>query len=190
MLIPDKHYVVKDFSFYLKVRTVDAKARQDWLAKRENKGNEGTLRQAPGGSRSTFSSTTHPPSKKKSVTRHAEKALDLLPSSLSHSSPSEEVGPPHDSTGLPSLEGHSDQEPKPMVPCINLEPKEEEEAQMAPNLRVGFKKRQRKRLSKHFWLLLRLSRRVAWRPLLTNRFRSSLWCKCSFFMLLGPTKSW
>lgn len=150
MLVPDKHYVVKDLSFYLKVQTVDAKARQDWLAKRENKGNEGTLRQAPGGSHSTSSSTTHPPSKKKSVTRLAKKALDLLPSSSSHSSPSEEVGPNHDSTGLPSLEGHSDQEPKPMVPCINLEPKEEEEAQMAPNLRVGFKKRQRKRLSKHF----------------------------------------
>ncbi|KAL6319709.1 hypothetical protein AAG906_026781 [Vitis piasezkii] len=93
MLVLDKHYVVKDLSFYLKVRTVDAKARQDWLAKRENKC----------GSRSTSSSTTHPPSKKKSV------------------------GPNHDSTGLPSLEGHSDQEPKPMVPCINLEPKEEEE---------------------------------------------------------------
>lgn len=127
MLVPDKHYVVKDFSFYLKVRIVDAKARQDWLAKRENKCNEGTLRQAPGGSRSTSSSTTHPHSKNKSVTRLAEKALDLSLSSSSHSSPSEEVGPNHDSTRLPSLKGHSDQELKPMVPCINLEPKEEEE---------------------------------------------------------------
>lgn len=153
--------MVKDLSFYLEVRTVDAKARQDWLAKRENKRNEGMLRQAPGGSRSTSSSTTHPLSKKKSVTRLAEKALDLFPSSSSHSSPSEEVGPNHDSIGLPSLEGHSDQEPKPMVPCINLEPKEEEETQMAPNLRVGFKERQRKRLSKHFRLFFRLSRRVA-----------------------------
>ena len=115
MLVPDKHYVVKDLSFYLKVRTVDEKARQDWLAKRENKRNEGTLRQAPGGSHSTSSSTTHPPSKKKSVTQLAEKALDLSPSSSSHSSSSEEVGPNHDSTGLPSLEGHLDQEPKPMV---------------------------------------------------------------------------
>lgn len=33
-----------------------------------------------------------------------------------------------------------------MIPCINLKP-EEEKAQMASNLRAGFKERQRKRLS-------------------------------------------
>lgn len=127
MLVPDKHYVVKDLSFYLEARTVDAKARQDWLAKKENKRNEGTLRQVPGGSRSTSSSIAHLPSKKKSVTRLAEKALDLSSSSSSHSSPSEEVSPNHDSTGLPSLESCSNQEPEPVVHCINLKPKEEEE---------------------------------------------------------------
>lgn len=48
---------------------------------------------------------------------------------------------------MPSLEGHLDQELKPVVPCISLELKEEEEAQMAPNPRTDFKERQRKHLS-------------------------------------------
>lgn len=105
------------------------------------------VRQVQGGSRPASSSTAHPPSKKKSVTRPVEKALDLSPSSSSHSPPSKEVGPDQDSIGLPSVEGRSNQELEPMISCINLEP-EEEEAQMALNLRVGLKERQRKHLFK------------------------------------------
>lgn len=145
--MPDEHYVVKDLPLYKEARVADAKARQNRLSKREKKRKEGTLRQAPGRSRPTSSSTTHPSSKKKSVSRPTEKALDLTPSSSSHSSPSTEFGPGQDSTGLPSLESHSNQELEPIVPCINLKPEEEKEAQMAHNLRVGFKERQRKRVS-------------------------------------------
>ena len=141
-----EHYVVKDLPFYEEARAANTKARQDQLAKREKKRKEGTLRQSLGGSRPTSSSTTHPPSKKKFVTRPAKKALNLSLSSSSHSLTSEESGPSQDSIGLPSMKGRWNQEPEPMVPYINLEP-EEEEAQMAPNLRVSFKERQRKRLS-------------------------------------------
>lgn len=41
-----------------------------------------------------------------------------------------------------------DQELEPVVPCISLEPKEEEEVQMAPSPRTDFKERQCKHLSK------------------------------------------
>lgn len=92
---------------------------------REKKYNEGTLRQAPGGSHPASSSTIHPPSKKKFVTRLTEKALDLSLSSSSHSPSFEKVSPNQDSTGLPFVEGRSDQEPKPLVLYINLEPEEE-----------------------------------------------------------------
>ena len=41
-----------------------------------------------------------------------------------------------------------DQKPEPAVPFINIELEEEEDAkEMTPNLRVGFKERQRKSLS-------------------------------------------
>lgn len=84
------------------------------------------MRQTPGGSCLASNSTTHPPSKKKSVTRPIEKALDLSPSSSSHSPPSEEVGPNQDSTNLPSVEGRSNQEPELVISYINLKLKEEE----------------------------------------------------------------
>ena len=81
MLVPEEHYMVKDLPLYEEARAVDAKARQGRLTKRKNKSKEGILRQAPGMSRLAFSSIAHPFSKKKSVTRPAEKALDLSPSS-------------------------------------------------------------------------------------------------------------
>ncbi|RVW23366.1 hypothetical protein CK203_100795 [Vitis vinifera] len=118
VLVPEEHYMVKDLPLYEEARAVDAKARQGRLTKRKNKSKEGILRQAPGMSRLAFSSIAHPFSKKKS-----------------------------DSTDLPSLEGHLDQELEPVVPCISLEPKEEEDEQMDSNLRTDFKERQRKHLS-------------------------------------------
>lgn len=145
VLVPEEQFVLKNLPFYEEAQAANAKARQDRLAQREKKRNEGMVRQVQGRSRPASSSTAHPPSKKKSVTRPVEKALDLSPSSPSHSPPSEEVSPDQDSIGLPSVEGRSNQELEPMISCINLEP-EEKEAQMALNLRVGLKERQRKHL--------------------------------------------
>lgn len=75
------------------------------------------MRQALGGK-----ATARPTSKKKSVTRPAEKALDLSSSSSSHSLPLKKVGTGQDSTDLLSVAERLDQEPKPEVPYINLEP--------------------------------------------------------------------
>lgn len=90
--MPDKHCVVKDVPFYKEARIVDVKKMTDRLAQKEKKRQEGTLRQALGGSRLTTNSTTCLHSKKKSVPRPAKKALDLsLPLSfLSSYSPSVE----------------------------------------------------------------------------------------------------
>ena len=84
--------------------------------------------------------------------------MDLSPS------PSVDVGTNQDSIGSPSVGDSLNQELEPVVPCITLEleggggegggreeEEEEEEEQMAPNLRVYFKERQRKR---HFEALL------------------------------------
>ncbi|WJZ98505.1 hypothetical protein VitviT2T_017021 [Vitis vinifera] len=68
VLVPGEHYVVKDLPFYEEARAADTKARQDQLAKRAKKRKEGTLRQALGGSHLASNSTTHPSSKKKSIT--------------------------------------------------------------------------------------------------------------------------
>lgn len=48
-----------------------------------------------------------------------------------------------DSTGTPSIRVNPNWELEPVVPCIILEPEEEEE-EMTPNLRAGFKERQLK----------------------------------------------
>lgn len=57
VLEPDEHHTLRDLSFYEEVWAADAKVRQDRLEQREKKYQEGTLRQASGGSRSTTSST-------------------------------------------------------------------------------------------------------------------------------------
>ncbi|KAL6330385.1 hypothetical protein AAG906_040314 [Vitis piasezkii] len=96
------------------------------------------------------SSTACPLPKKKSVLRPAKKTLDLSPPSSSHSFPSSsiEVGVDQGSSGSPSIGVSSDQEIEPTVPFIDLELEEEEETEdMAPNMRVGFKERQHKRIS-------------------------------------------
>lgn len=145
VLVPDEHYVVMDLPFYEEARTADAKKMADQLAQREKKHQEGILRQAPGGSHSATNSTTRPSPKKKSVPWPVKKALDLSPPSSSPSSPSTsiKVGADQGSSSSPSMGDNSDQEPKPIVTFIDLEPEEEEEAEdMALNLRVGFKERQ------------------------------------------------
>ena len=97
----------------------------------------------------TTSSTAHPLSKKKSVPRHAEQTLDLFPSSSS-SSLSVDVGTNWNSIRSPLVGDIPNRELRLVVLYIILELEEEEEdleAQMAPNLRVGFKERHCKRLS-------------------------------------------
>lgn len=108
------------------------------------------MRQAPSGSHPTTSSIAHLSPKKKSAPRPTEKALDLSPPPSSPSSPltSIEVGADQDSFHSPSVGDSSDQEPGLTIPFIDLEPEEEKKAEdMTPNLRVGFKERQCKRLS-------------------------------------------
>ena len=92
--------------------------------------------------RSATSSTTHPLSKKKSVPWHAEQTLDLFPPPFSSSSLSVDAGTNWNSIGSPLVGDSPNRELKPVVLYIILELEEEEEdleAQMAPNLRVGFK---------------------------------------------------
>ena len=97
----------------------------------------------------TTSSTAHPLSKKKTVPRHAEQTLDLFRSSSS-SSLSVDVGTNWNSIRSPLVGDIPNRELRLVVLYIILELEEEEEdleAQMAPNLRVGFKERHCKRLS-------------------------------------------
>lgn len=143
VMVPGEHYVVKDLPFYVEARATDAKARAARLAQKEKKRQEGTLKQAPGGSHPATSSTAFP-IPKKSTPRPVEKTLDLSPSPSTLSSPS--MG---DSSSSPSMEDSLDQEPETTMPFINLEPKEEEEAkEMAPKLKVNFKEKHCKRLNK------------------------------------------
>ena len=66
VLVPNKHHVLKDLPFYEEARAVDAKARQDWLDKKEKIHQKGTLRQAPSKGPPTTSSTAHPPLRRRS----------------------------------------------------------------------------------------------------------------------------
>lgn len=104
------------------------------------------LRQTPGVSRTTTSFTVHLLAKRKPILRPTSKVLNLSPST---SSPklSSTTDTDQDSTGLPSIRANINQELELVVPCIILEPKEEEEEEMAPNLTASFKERQRKHLS-------------------------------------------
>ena len=137
--------MVNDLPFYEEAHAADTNARQDQLAKREKKCQEGMLRQTKSGSRPATNFTTRPPSKKKFVPRPAEKALDL---SLSLSSPSSSSPFMGDSSNSPSIGNSLDQKLEPTMPFINLELEEEETAKnMAFRLKVGFKERHRKRFN-------------------------------------------
>lgn len=101
------------------------------------------MRQTPDVSRPTTSSAAHPSAKRKLVLRPIGKTLDLSPFASSSTLPFT-PSTDQDSTGTPSIGVNPNQELEPMVPCIILKPEEEEEEEMTPNLRVGFKERQRK----------------------------------------------
>lgn len=109
------------------------------------------LRQAPGGSRPVTSSCTHPLTKKneKSIGQAIRMVLAPSPVSLSASTFifSSAAGIEQDSTiDSPFVEAEPEMEVKPIMPCIICESKRKED--MTVNLRVGFKERQHKCLSK------------------------------------------
>lgn len=151
---------MKNLPFYEEARVVDAKARQDRLESREKKHQEGTLRQALGGSHPATSSTTLPQTKGKFVSQSVGKALDLSPFTSSPTS-SFEAGTNQGSTDSPSIRARLNQEVEPVVSCIILDPKEEErEKGMTPNLRYNFKERQRKCLSEALLVAPPLAKRT------------------------------
>ena len=185
VLVPDEHHVLKDLPFYEEASTIDAKARQGRLNKREQKRQEGTLRHAPSVGRSATSSAVHPSFKKKSVSWPVEKTLDLSPSSSSLSL-SVDASSNQGLTGSPFVGVSPNREPELVVLCIILEPErereeeeeEEEEAQMTLNLRSDFNKGNISAFLKHFRLHLCLLKRLARRLLTRNRFWTTLWCRC------------
>lgn len=146
----DEHHVLKDLHFYEVIRAIDAKALQDRLDQREKKCQEGTLKQAPGGSRLVASSNARPSAKEKKKKLDAQATRRVpapTPTSLSASTSisSSAVGTGQDSTIDSSfVRAEPKREVEPIVPRIIYEPKGEED--IVANLRSGFKERQRKRL--------------------------------------------
>lgn len=141
--------MLKDLPFYEKAREANAKAHQDYLEQRENKRQEGKLRQAPSRNRTTITSTARLPTKKKSSTKTTKKtpvlvlaspstSISFVPASATRTIPDSEAD-------LDLLRVKPDIEFKPVVPHIIHEP--EENKDMATNLKTGFRERQRKRLS-------------------------------------------
>lgn len=109
------------------------------------------LRQASDENRPTTSSIIYSPTKKKkSVTQPIKKVSTLPPTSLcalALSTSSFMASTEHDSTvDTPSIGIEPETEVEPVMPRIICEVEKEED--MAANLRVGFKERQCKRLSK------------------------------------------
>lgn len=156
VLVPNEHHVLNDLPLYEVVCVADAKARQDWLEQRKKKHHDRTLRQAPSASRPTSNST---PKKKKPSTQPAQKALTPLSASPSPLSTSPSHSLSFSSASLSSFAASTESdsaidlsftrtepemEVEPVVPPIIYE--EEGNENMAANLRVGFKERQRKRL--------------------------------------------
>lgn len=83
--------------------------------------------------------------------------MDLSPSPFP--SLSSEVSIVQDSTGSLSVRDSPNRELESVVPCIILEP-EEEEKEMAPNLRTGFNERHRKRLSEALLIALLPAKKI------------------------------
>lgn len=67
-LVLDKHFMLKNLSFYAVARLADSEARQAHLDKREKNHQEGMLRKTPATSHPASSSTVWPPAKKKERT--------------------------------------------------------------------------------------------------------------------------
>lgn len=141
-LVPSEHFVQKDFPFYKVVRLVDIEAHQARLEKREKKLQEGTLRQTPAASRPTSSSTTCPfTNNKKIPTTRLFQGARTLPSTPP-SSPSAFSSSSSSFFSVPSSEPEIGVDQ--VLPPIVYE--EEEEGNMASNLRVEFWERQCKHL--------------------------------------------
>lgn len=137
-LVLGKHYLLKDLPFYEVARVVDSKAHQACLEQRDKKHHERTLKQASATNCSTSNSTISLPTKKKKERACCSACSECKDSSPSTSSSSSSSSFSTDNT-----------EPKTGVELVvsHIVYEEEEEEDIATNLRVGFKERQRKRLS-------------------------------------------
>ena len=119
-----------------------------------------------------------PPTKRKSVIRLTGKVLNLSPSASSFTL-SSMAGTDQDSIALPSIGANLNRELEPMAPWIILEPEEEEKEEIAPNMRVGFKKRQPKLLSESLLTTFSPTKRTCSEDLLRGPSRG-VGPRCSF----------
>lgn len=65
VVVPEKHFVLKNLPFYEEAHEADARARQECLDQREEKRQKGTLRKAPGKRGQPSSPSVRPPAEKK-----------------------------------------------------------------------------------------------------------------------------
>ena len=143
-LVLGEHFMLKDLPFYEVTCLVDSKTRQARLEEQERKCQEGTLRQALVAGRPSSSSVVRPPAqkKKKTMAHPIQKARTLLPTSPSSSSASSSSSFSH----FLSFSNEPEIGVGQLMPPIICE-EEEEEKDMASNLRVEFPERQCKHLS-------------------------------------------
>lgn len=80
---------------------------------------------------------------------------------------------------MPSIGANLNRELEPMAPWIILEPEEEEKEEIAPNMRVGFKKRQPKLLSESLLTTFSPTKRTCSEDLLRGPSRG-VGPRCSF----------
>lgn len=83
IVVPGKHFVLKNLPFYEKAREADAKARQERLDHREEKMQEGTLRKALGEKGRGSSYAVHPQVAKKKKKTIAQAIKIVFPDSRS-----------------------------------------------------------------------------------------------------------
>ncbi|RVX18547.1 hypothetical protein CK203_006551 [Vitis vinifera] len=124
IVVPEKHFILKDIPFYEEAREVDVKTLQERLEQREKKRQEGKLRKFPGEKGRGSSSAARPPAKKK------KRLLQKRSSSLRLD--------PRDPRTHPSKP-----EPESIALEVINESKEEEDMN---DLRAEFKEKHRKRL--------------------------------------------
>lgn len=136
-LVPDKHFVLKDLPFYEVVHLADSEARKARLEECEKKRHEGTLRQALIASCLVSSSIVRLFAQKKKPTTHPVQKAKTLPLISPSSSPS--LSHYSSSSSSSSRDETKTGESRLVLPIIC---KEEEEEEMATNLRARFYERQ------------------------------------------------
>lgn len=165
--------MLKDLPFYEVSQVVDSKARQARLEQIEKKRQDGTLRQAPTINCSASNSTVRSLAKKKGpVIQPVQRSQTLSTASPSSSSLASSPSSSSSAASTKSKTGIErsavSTEPKTwvesLVPLIACE--EEEDENMAVNLRTGFKERQFKHLSESITVNLPSFKRPYLEPVL------------------------